>query len=209
MKQFILFLVMVLNTGMLYSQTGKESKSDILEGKQVGDTLTGKGVKYKLYRDSENDLFVLQNLANQDSTGLREVYPDDKIDEYYIPREVSVKLATIVGSCLTPEQRAIYKRAYAREMFIHFRLEQGKIKELAFLFDKPEWRDVDPRFKDSEDNLRMLWTMSVDQFYKIERALIEEIDWRKEKWAREGTYLNVLITAGYIDGECREINYGH
>ena len=84
MKQFILFLVMVLNTGMLYSQTGKESKSDILEGKQVGDTLTGKGVKYKLYRDSDNDLFVLQNLANQDSTGLREVYPDDKIDEYYI-----------------------------------------------------------------------------------------------------------------------------
>ena len=83
MKQFILFLVMVLNTGMLYSQTGKESKSDILEGKQVGDTLTGKGVKYKLYRDSDNDLFVLQNLANQDSTGLREVYPDDKIDEYY------------------------------------------------------------------------------------------------------------------------------
>ena len=57
MKQFILFLVMVLNTGMLYSQTGKESKSDILEGKQVGDTLTGKGVKYKLYRDSDNDLF--------------------------------------------------------------------------------------------------------------------------------------------------------
>ena len=45
MKQFILFLVMVLNTGMLYSQTGKESKSDILEGKQVGDTLTVKGVK--------------------------------------------------------------------------------------------------------------------------------------------------------------------
>ena len=44
MKQFILFLVMVLNTGMLYSQTGKESKSDILEGKQVGDTLTGKGI---------------------------------------------------------------------------------------------------------------------------------------------------------------------
>ena len=208
MKQFILFLVMVLNTGMLYSQTGKESKSDILEGKQVGDTLTGKGVKYKLYRDSENDLFVLQNLANQDSTGLREVYPDDKIDEYYIPREVSVKLATIVGSCLTPEQRAIYKRAYAEEMLIYFRLEQGKIKELAFLFDKPEWRDVDPRFKDSEDNLRMLWTMSVDQFYKIERALIEEIDWSGEKWAREGTYLNVLIKAGYIDGECREINYG-
>ena len=110
MKQFILFLVMVLNTGMLYSQTGKESKSDILEGKQVGDTLTGKGVKYKLYRDSDNDLFVLQNLANQDSTGLREVYPDDKIDEYYIPLEVRVKLATIVGSCLPPEQRAIYKR---------------------------------------------------------------------------------------------------
>ena len=98
MKQFILFLVMVLNTGMLYSQTRKESKSDILEGKQVGDTLTGKGVKYKLYRDSENDLFVLQNLANQDSTGLREVYPDDKIDEYYIPREVSVKLATDPGT---------------------------------------------------------------------------------------------------------------
>ena len=33
MKQFILFLVMVLNTGMLYSQTGKESKSDILGNK--------------------------------------------------------------------------------------------------------------------------------------------------------------------------------
>ena len=209
MKQFILFLVMVLNTGMLYSQTGKESKSDILEGKQVGDTLTGKGVKYKLYRDSDNDLFVLQNLANQDSTGLREVYPDDEIDGYYIPLEVSVKLATIVGSCLTPEQRAIYKRAYAEEMLIYFRLEQGKIKELAFRFDKPEWRDVDPRFKNSEDNLRMLWTMSVDQFYKIERALIEEIDWSEEKWAREGTYLNVLIKAGYIDGECREINYRH
>ena len=209
MKQFILFLVMVLNTGMLYSQTRKESKSDILEGKQVGDTLTGKGVKYKLYRDSENDLFVLQNLANQDSTGLREVYPDDKIDEYYIPQEVRVKLATIVGSCLTPEQRAIYKRAYAEEMLIYFRLEQGKINPPPPPTQKPEWRDVDPRFKDSEDNLRMLWTMSVDQFYKIERALIEEIDWSEEKWAREGTYLNVLIKAGYIDGECREINYGH
>ena len=195
MKQFILFLVMVLNTGMLYSQTGKESKSDILEGKQVGDTLTGKGVKYKLYRDSDNDLFVLQNLANQDSTGLREVYPDDKIDEYYIPQEVRVKLATIVGACLPPEQRAIYKRGWAG-VFIHFRLKQGKIKELAFRFDKPEWGDVDPRFKDNEEYLKMFWTMSVDQFYKIERALIEEIDWSEKKWAREGTYLKVLINGG-------------
>lgn len=42
----------------------------------------------------------------------------------------------------------------------------------------------------------MLWTMSVDQFYKIERALIEEIDRSEEKWAREGTYLKVLINSG-------------
>ena len=48
----------------------------------------------------------------------------------------------------------------------------------------------------------------MDQFYKIERALIEEIDRSEEKWAREGTYLNVLIKAVYIDGECREINNG-
>lgn len=201
MKQFILFLVMVLNVGMLYSQTRKESKSDILEGKQVGDTLTGKGVKYKLYRDSENDLFVLQNLANQDSTGLREAYPDDKIDEYYIPLEVRVKLAAIVGSCLTPEQRAIYNQSWVG-VFIHFRLEQGKIKELAFLFDKAEEGDVHPLIKERQEYLRMLWAMPVDRFYKIERALIEEIDWSGEEWAKGGTYLNVLITPGYIDGEC-------
>ena len=42
----------------------------------------------------------------------------------------------------------------------------------------------------------MLWTMSVDQFYKIERALIEEIDWSEEKWTREGTYFKVLINSG-------------
>lgn len=45
---------------------------------------------------------MLQNLANQDSTGLREVYPDDKIDEYYIPQEVRVKLATIGGGLPAP-----------------------------------------------------------------------------------------------------------
>ena len=208
MKQFILFLVMVLNTGMLYSQTGKESKSDILEGKQVGDTLTGKGVKYKLYRDSENYRFVLQNLANQDSTGLREVYPDGNNEEYYIPQEVSVKLAAIVGACLTPEQRAIYKRGWTG-MFIHFRLEQGKIKELAFRFCKAEEGDVHPLIKEREEHLRMLWAMSVDQFYKIERALIEEIDWSEEEWAKGRTYLKEVIITGYIDGECREINYGH
>ncbi len=100
-----------------------------------------------------------------------------------------------MGSRLPPEQRAIYKRGWAG-VFIHFRLEQGKIKELAFRFDKPEWGDVDPQFKDNEEYLKMFWTMSVDQFYKIERALIEEIDWSEEKWTREGTYFKVLINSG-------------
>ena len=66
----------------------------------------------------------------------------------------------------------------------------------ASLRDDGRLGDVDPQFKDNEEYLKMFWTMSVDQFYKIERALIEEIDWSEEKWPREGTYFKVLINSG-------------
>ena len=42
---------------MLFSQTNVKPGSDILEGKQVGDTLVGKHVKYKLYRDKDDVFF--------------------------------------------------------------------------------------------------------------------------------------------------------
>ena len=57
MKQIILLLALVSSTCMLFSQTNVKPGSDILEGKQVGDTLVGKHVKYKLYRDKDDVFF--------------------------------------------------------------------------------------------------------------------------------------------------------
>ena len=51
MKQIILLLALVSSSCMLFSPTNVKPGSDILEGKQVGDTLVGKHVKYKFYRD--------------------------------------------------------------------------------------------------------------------------------------------------------------
>ena len=57
MKQIILLLALVSSSCMLFSQTNVKPGSDILEGKRVGDTLVGKHVKYKFYRDKD-DVFL-------------------------------------------------------------------------------------------------------------------------------------------------------
>ena len=57
MKQIILLLALVSSSCMLFSPTNVKPGSDILEAKQVGDTLVGKHVKYKFYRDKD-DVFL-------------------------------------------------------------------------------------------------------------------------------------------------------
>lgn len=71
MKNIFLLLIWVLSCNIAFSQTAKEMAQDILEGKQVGDTLIGKHVKYKLDIDNAEAFLVLQNLTNQDTVNLK------------------------------------------------------------------------------------------------------------------------------------------
>ena len=75
MKRIILLLILVLNYNVSFPQRVKELARDILEGKQAGDTLTGKHVKYKLYVDNSGVYSVLQNLENRDTANLRLISP--------------------------------------------------------------------------------------------------------------------------------------
>ena len=143
---------------------------------------------------------VLQDLENRDSTNLRNSWSEGMIEYLAIPRETIMYFTEIVGECLTKEQRAIYKRTATDVFFMQFRLGRVKINELAFKFEEPESGDIDPRFRNSEAELKMIWQMLADQFYKIEKALIKKIDLSGEAWAKGETYLEIAIRSYYIDG---------
>ena len=76
MKQIILLLALVSSSCMLFSPTNVKPGSDILEGKQVGDTLVGKHVKYKFYRDKD-DVFLFCRIRSYYIDGVDEKLKGD------------------------------------------------------------------------------------------------------------------------------------
>lgn len=205
-KQTILLLILALAGNTLFSQIKKEALVDILKDKHVGDTLVGKRAKYKLTKDDFDLFLILQNLENRDSVNLRKVRPEGTLDARKIPQiSIDRQFAKIVSEFLTPEEKAIYKNFPAEGFLIFCRMEQGKIKELAFRFTDglvPE-RD-DPEFQNEQGRswiakCNMVRSIPVDRFYKIEKALIERIDYRGEEWLEGDAYLLVGIWEHDID----------
>ena len=88
---------------------------------------------------------------------MRNSWSEGMIEYLAIPRETIMYFTEIVGECLTKEQRAIYKRTATDVFFMQFRLGWVKINELAFKFEEPESGDIDPRFRNSEAELKMIW----------------------------------------------------
>ena len=205
MKRIILLLILVLGYYVSFSQKVKELTCDMLEGKQVGDTLTGKHVKYKLYVDNSGVFSVLQNLENHDTTNLRLIDPEGTIRPSTALAHFDELFTKIVGEFLTPLEREIYKKA-GGDIIIACRLKEGKIEELAFWwFRTLPLPEDDPDMQDEMgraiiEKYKMLGQISVDRFYEIERALVERVDFSGQKWLeKEGNYLKMSIDSCYMD----------
>ena len=172
-KQTILLLFLVLSCYSFSAMARDTTKNDILMGKHAGDILVGKHAKLKLYVDPEFGEYVLQNIQNKDSLQFLTVWEYELISDWDVPREVKKQITQIVGRCLTPEERAIYKKPYTTTgLSVICRLKKNKIKEVAFLFwGMEEYRKLSSD-KDSNERLKMIWNLSADRFHEIEKAII-------------------------------------
>ncbi len=202
MKWMILLLVWTLSCNVLFSQVTKELARDILEGKQAGDTLTGKHVKYKLYVDNSGVYSVLQNLENRDTANLRLISPKRSVI-LAIPQCFKKQFVEIVSEFLTPSEWAVYEKAGGNIM-IACRLKEGKIEELAFWYirelplpeDDSEMQDESGRV--IVDKYKLLRQISVDRFFEMEKKLIERVDFSGQKWIEDGIYLKIIIDPCYM-----------
>lgn len=202
MKWMILLLVWALSCNVLFSQVTKKLARDILEGKQAGDTLTGKHVKYKLYMDNSGVYSVLQNLENRDTANLRLISPKRSVI-LAIPQYFKKQFVEIVSEFLTPSEWAVYEKAGGNIMIV-CRLKEGKIEELAFWYiralslpeDDSEMQDESGRA--IVDKYKLLRQISVDRYHDIEQALIERIDFNGEQWIEGGKYFQVVIKSYYM-----------
>lgn len=203
MKNIFLLLIWVLSCNIAFSQTAKEMAQDILEGKQVGDTLIGKHVKYKLDIDNAEAFLVLQNLTNQDTVNLKLISPEGAI-ELAVPESFKEQIAKIVGEFLTREEIVVYKKTVAMDIQVKCRLKQGKIAELAFGFSRLLLPEDDPELQDEfgrslVDKYRMERHISADRFYEIEKALIKRLDFSDQEWIEDGIYLNLIIDSTRVN----------
>ena len=199
-KQTILLLFLVLSCYSFSAMARDTTKNDILMGKHAGDTLVGKHAKYKLYLiDSEFTYeYALQNIQNKDSLKLLESCPEGYITPWGVSNEANMQFSRIVGSCLTPEERAIYKKEDSQNLIVMCRLEKDKIIEVAFHFKGlEEYEDGDPMFEDEHEKTKMLWSLSADRFHEIEKAIIDKLDLRG-LLLDEGSYVGFAVLGGYL-----------
>ena len=197
-KQTILLLFLVLSCYSFSAMARDTTKNDILMGKHAGDILVGKHAKLKLYVDPEFGEYVLQNIQNKDSLQFLTVWEYELISDWDVPREVKKQITQIVGSCLTPEERAIYKKEDSQNLIVMCRLEKDKIIEVAFHFNGlEEYEDGDPMFEDEHEKTKMLWSLSADRFHEIEKAIIDKLDLRR-LLLDEGSYVGFAVLGGYL-----------
>ena len=199
-KRTILLLILALSGYLFSAMAGEKKRNDILMGKHAGDTLVGKHAKYKLYLiDSEFTYeYALQNIQNKDSLKLLESCPEGYITPWGVSNEANMQFSRIVGSCLTPEERAIYKKENAGDLIVMCRLEKDKIIEVAFHFNGlEEYEDGDPMFEDEHEKTKMLWSLSADRFHEIEKAIIDKLDLRG-LLLDEGSYVGFAVLGGYL-----------
>lgn len=199
-KRTILLLVLALSGYLFSAMAGEKKRNDILMGKHAGDTLVGKHAKYKLYLryDDTDDDYALQNIQNKDSLKLLESCPEKFITPWGVSNEANIQIARIVGSCLTPEERVIYKKVDGRGLIVMCRLEKDKIIEVAFhLKGLEEYEDGDPMFEDEHEKMKMLWNLSADRFHEMEKAIIDKLDLRGQL-LEEGSYVGFGIIPSYL-----------
>ncbi|WP_065219395.1 MULTISPECIES: hypothetical protein [Butyricimonas] len=205
MKRIILLLILVLGSDVLFSQITKELTCNIPEGKQVGDTLTGKHAKYKLYADNSGVFSVLQNLENCDTVNLRLIDPKGTIRPSTVLACFDELFTKIVGEFLTLSEKAIYKKA-GGDIIVACRLKEGKIEELSFWWFKMlPFPEDDPEMQGEMgraivEKYKMLRRISVDRFLEIEKALKERVDFSGLEWIeKEGIYLKMSVDSCYMD----------
>ena len=198
MKQIILLLTLLLGYASFLPGKEKKNPENVLMGKQAGDTLFGQHVMYKVSMDSIS-YYVLQNTNNRDTANLSNPYPDRLIIPWEIPRAVERQVSELVGNYLTPKERIVYKRTNTSDLIVHCRLENNRIKELAFyIYDIHDYDgEIEPRFVDDYEKLRMLWSIPADRFYKIEKAL-KKLDFKGQEWIKEGNYVSFAVNMYYV-----------